>query len=271
MIARIYQYCNYLSLDVACGAMICAAFFSQVLRVERRPVGLISLGITVWIIYTADRLIDVYKLQRGSSSRRHRFHQENFLKLSIAVILAIAVDIFLILQVSRPVLLWGMGLAGLVILYLLLQQKLFIFKELVVAILYSAGILLPAISLSNEIISSSEIILIVYFILTVFINLILFSWYDWKDDLANNQYSLVTYFGRDHSKVILIILFFLQAILFTNLIVISIFRTEAMILLVINLALLLLLLFPKRLSKQDLYRLIGDGSFLFPLPYLLLG
>ncbi|MBK5277500.1 MAG: hypothetical protein JJE09_01430 [Bacteroidia bacterium] len=268
---RIYRVFNYVSLDVACGAMVCAAFFSQVLHVELRPVGLVSLGVTVWVIYTADRLIDVYKLKRESSSKRHRFHQKNFLGLFIALIMAVAIDIFLILQVPGPVLTWGIGLAGVVILYLFFQQRLFLFKELVVSILYSAGIFLPAMSLSTIIISKQEIILIIFFILTAFINLVLFSWYDLKHDLADNQYSLVTFLGRDRAKVILVILFFLQLFLFIGLMVIYVYWIEAVILLAINLGLLMLLLFPERLSNKDLYRLIGDGVFLFPLPYLLLG
>src|SRR6478609_3442791 len=170
-IARFYRYCNYLSLDVACGAMVCASFFSRILHVQLRQYGLASLGLTVWIIYTADHLMDARKLVREASSQRHRFHQQNFRALLVVLVIAILVDLFVIIFVRKPILNWGIGLATVVLLYLFFQRRLIIFKELVVSLLYSAGILLPAMSLTTMTLSASEAIMIASFALTAFINL----------------------------------------------------------------------------------------------------
>lgn len=265
----IYRLFNYLSFDVACGAMVCATFFAHILHVQMLPYGLASLGLTVWIIYTIDHLLDVRKLKREASSKRHRFHQKNFWTLLTFLIIAILIDLSLILLIRKPILIWGIGLALVVVLYLCFQQRLILFKELVVSLLYASGILLPAMSLTRMVLSVDEIILISFFTLTAFINLILFSWYDWKQDIRDNHPSLVTFFGRKEVKKFLVILFLLQTAFSADLILVSSYRIEALILVMMNLPLLILFLFPEKFMRGDFYRLIGDAVFLLPLPYVL--
>lgn len=248
---------------------MCAAFFSRILQVQLRPYGLASLGLTVWMIYTTDHLLDAWKLKRAAASVRHRFHQDNFRKLLIVMIVASLFDLLLVFFVRKPILNWGMGLSAIVLLYLLLQRWLVVFKELVVSLLYSAGILLPAMSLTMMPVSTPEIILIGGFTLTAFINLILFSWYDWEQDLVDHHFSLVTKLGRDRVKSILIILFLVQLFLVVDLTLISNYQIEAFILAAMNLPLLILLLCPRNFSNNSRYRLIGDIVFIFPIVYLL--
>lgn len=254
---------------MACGAMVCAAFFSKILDVQLRPSGLASLGLTVWIIYTADHLLDVRKLKQVASSQRHRFHQDNFRSLFIALIIAGCTNLLLVLFVRKQILIWGIGLSFFVLLYLFVQQKLVVFKELVISLLYSAGVLLPAMSLTALTFSLVEGILIASFILTAFINLILFSWYGWNDDVTDNHSSLVTTLGRSRVKKILIILFLGQAIFLGCLFLISPYQSETLIFVAMNLILMILFLSPKKFSVDDNYRLIGDIVFLIPLPYIL--
>ena len=268
-ISQLYRYCNYLSLDVACGAMICAAFFARILHVTLRPYGLASLGLTVWIIYTTDHLLDVKRLNHEASSQRHRFHQINFRQLLIALLAAALVDLLLVFFVRKPILNWGMSLSVVVLLYLLLQRSLVVFKELIVSLLYAAGILLPALSLTMKLISASEIILIAIFMQTAFINLVLFSWYDLEQDLTDKHFSLVTYLGRSLVKNILIVLFSVQTVLLVGLILISSYQIEAFILVAMNLPLLILLVFPENFSEDNQYRIIGDIVFMFPIIYFL--
>lgn len=268
-ISQLYRYFNYLSLDVACGAMICAAFFARILHVPLRPYGLASLGLTVWIIYTTDHLLDAKRLNHEASSQRHRFHQINFRQLLIALLVAALVDLLLVFFVRKPILNWGMSLSAVVLLYLLLQRWLVVFKELIVSLLYAAGILLPALSLTVKLISASEIILIAIFIQTAFINLVLFSWYDLEQDLTDKHFSLVTYLGRSLVKNILIVLFSVQTVLLVGLILISSYQIEAFILVAMNLPLLILLVFPENLSEDNQYRIIGDIVFMFPIIYFL--
>ncbi len=268
-ISLLYRYCNYLSLDVVFGAVVCGAFFARILKVQLLPYGLASLGLTVWIIYTADHLLDAKKLKRVASSQRHRFHQRNFQGLMRVFVIAVLIDILLVLFVRKPILNLGMGLSVIVFLYLLLQRKLLVFKELAVALLYSAGILLPAMSLTMISLSSSIIILILIFAQTAFINLVLFSWYDWKQDIKDNHFSLATNLGKSRVKNILIVLFLVQAALFVVLLLMTSYHSEAFILIGMNLTLLMLLVFPTIFSEDNQYRLIGDSIFVFPVLYLL--
>ena len=60
-ILRLCQTLNILSIDIAAGAVICCAFFADILGVSVLPYGFITLGLTVWIIYTVDHLLDVWR------------------------------------------------------------------------------------------------------------------------------------------------------------------------------------------------------------------
>src|SRR6478736_436347 len=87
-VVAFYRVINALSLDVAGGAVICALFFAQLLKVNLFPQGLAALGLAVWIVYTGDHLLDAKRLREQASTFRHGFHQQHF-KL-LAVLLAIA-------------------------------------------------------------------------------------------------------------------------------------------------------------------------------------
>src|SRR4051812_9177927 len=80
---RYYRIFNLLSLDVALGAVISAAFLGRILHVNILPQGFILLGIVVWLIYTADHLLDAWSMREAATSERHRFHQKNFISILI--------------------------------------------------------------------------------------------------------------------------------------------------------------------------------------------
>ena len=65
-------------------------------------------------------------------------------------------------------------------LYLAVHRQLAFLKEVVVALLYSAGILLPSLSVTPESLSSFHYIMIILFFNTALVNLLLFSWFDLK-------------------------------------------------------------------------------------------
>lgn len=83
-------------------------FFAKLLAVRILPYGLVALGLTVWIIYTADHLRDAKLIVHKASSHRHRFHQQNFKVLLIILCVAFVVDAFVILYTRKPVLEWGL-------------------------------------------------------------------------------------------------------------------------------------------------------------------
>ena len=91
-IISVYRLLNILSIDVAAGAVICALFFARLFEVQIKPYGLISLGLTVWIIYTADHLLDGIKTHHRAATKRHQFHQYHFKVLCVVMIVAIIID-----------------------------------------------------------------------------------------------------------------------------------------------------------------------------------
>src|SRR6187431_1308602 len=98
-----YRFINLLSIDVALGAVCSALFFARLLSVRILPFGLITLGLSVWIIYSVDHLLDARKLKSKASTMRHRFHQEHSRSITIMVLIATIVNAVLIFFIRKPV------------------------------------------------------------------------------------------------------------------------------------------------------------------------
>jgi 4-hydroxybenzoate polyprenyltransferase len=266
---HIYRIINILSLDIAAGAMICASFFARIIHVTILPQGLASLGLTVWIIYTADHLLDAKKLKQDASTERHRFHQRHFRLLFLLLLVAVFVDVAEIYFIRSIVFLTGLALSFLVVIYFLVQQKIGFLKEFLGAILYTGGILLIPLSVNNQI-SVSVILLILQFGITAWINLLLFSLIDQHKDETDRHHSFTTTFGLRLTRTILLFLF--GAIVVLTVVQLALFSFEVKATLILALmTLLLLLIFIKQdyFEKNDRYRLLGDAVFLLPLIYIL--
>jgi 4-hydroxybenzoate polyprenyltransferase len=264
-----YRMINILSLDVAAGAMICASFFAHLMNVVILPQGLISLGLTVWIIYTADHLLDAKKLKQDASTERHRFHQRHFKSLSALLVGALLIDLTQIYFIRSIVFIDGLRLAFLVGIYFLVQQRIGFSKELLGTLLYTGGVLLIPLSVNNQL-SLRIILLILQFGITAWINLLLFSWIDKQRDEKDRHHSFATTFGLVVTQRILLFLFVTTASLTT--IQLVMFPKDSMATLILTaMTTLLLLIFLKRsyFEKEDRYRLLGDAVFLLPILYIL--
>jgi len=263
-----YKIINILSFDVAAGAVICASFFAYLLDVAILPQGLISLGLTVWIIYTADHLLDAKKLKQDASTERHRFHQRNFKSLLLLLIVAVLIDTTQIYFIRNIVFIAGLGLAFLVGIYFLIQQRIGFLKELLGTLLYTGGVLLIPLSVNNQL-SLPVILLIVQFGITAWINLLLFSWIDKSGDEKDKHHSFATTFGLTVTRITLLFLFTVVAILTVIQLVIFPDRIAALTLTLMTLFLLLIFLKKDYFEKEDRYRLLGDAVFLMPIIYLI--
>ena len=267
---RLYRFLNLMSIDVAVGAMVSSAFFARIFQIQMRTDSLATLGLSVWIIYSVDHLLDAYKLKKDASTKRHLFHQQHFRVISIVVIAAVIIDLILIRDVGKPVIFFGTVLIFAIVFYLLFQRWLGPFKELIGAALYSFGVLLPVLSLLTVPASTSLIFLMVAFFLTALINLVLLAWFDIESDLRDGHISSAIFLGRHKSKMLLTLLFVFQTILFGGLLLVAPYRTEVLILIAMNVILLLIFYFYGRFVEEDYYRLASEIVFLLPLPYLLL-
>jgi hypothetical protein len=262
---KFYRWLNILSVDVALGAVCCALFFAKMLHVTLLSYGMIALGLTVWIIYTADHLLDTRKLNTTASTTRHKFHQLHFKSIVTALIVAGAIDCLVIFFIRRPVLINGLFLGLGVALYLLLHRYVKIVKEFSIALLYTSGVLLPSISVASFTIDTFPTVIVLQFFITALINLLLFSLYDFDNDIHDGHPSFATITGQRVVRVAL-------AILFTGVFMLSLlsFQPKASLVIIgMNAFMLPLFVLPNIFKARDSYRLIGDAVFFIPILYLL--
>jgi hypothetical protein len=261
----IFQYINTLSIDVSIGAICSALFFAKYFHVSILPVGIASLGLTVWIIYSVDHLLDAKRIAHPASTFRHRFYQKNFLVLIVITTTACLIDFVLIFSIRRPVFIGGVILIGVVILYLALNRWWRIPKEIIIAFLYVAGVLLPSLAVTKLPTKEWPVILIVQFFLTALLNLLIFAWCDRNHDTADELSSFVLKFGDVKSKIAINVVFATNILLA----IFSGFNRASILICVMNVVLILLFVKSDFFAKDDRFRFVGDAVFLLPILILL--
>lgn len=267
---RLYAYLNILSIDIAVGAVISALFFARILNVHLLPYGVASLAITVWIIYTADHLRDALVIETTASSQRHRFHQQHFRQLIIMLVVAVVVDLVLILYARKPVFRWGINLSSIVLIYLVIQRYLKFLKEVFIAVLYTCGVLLPSVTVTEASLHVPHFLLFTQFACVALINLLIFSWYDYETDLADKQRSFATILGKDKTQKIIYAMELAVPAIWSYLFFSNFERLPTTIILVMGLLHLVVLhLFNMPKVQRAGYRLAADAIFFLPIFYLL--
>lgn len=263
---RLYRYINILSLDVVAGAVAGALFFGSILEVAVTFYSLAALALTVWIVYTLDHLRDAVIITRVASTDRHRYHQDNFRSLSLALVILAILDFTLILFLPTRLLEVGCLLGVVVMLYLALQRFLLFTKEFFVASIYTAGILLPSLEADRELIVVHYLLIGKYFV-TAWMNLLLFSLVDYPEDRRQQQHSFVTWFGPCTTRNGILLLALVNMV--SGLWVWQFSWRVAAVFISMNVMLVSILFFRRHLVIHNYYRIGGDAVFLIPLIYLL--
>jgi hypothetical protein len=266
-VIKSYRLFNLLSLDVASGAVVGSLFFAKIYGVVVSAPALISLALTVWLIYTADRLLDVQYIEGEAASGRHRFHQRHQKKLKYAAGMVLIVDIVLIFFMPEEVIKHGILLTGVVVVYILLRRKLHVLKEFLVAALYTAGVLLPAWPADQM--SLSKHLPVLLFFLIALTNLILFSWYEKENDVKDKHDSVATLVDGATICFVLKGLFIITFSASLYLFLQPVYHIMSLVFIAMTLMLFLLFKYVIFFAFKDYYRLAGDSIFLFPLLYLL--
>jgi 4-hydroxybenzoate polyprenyltransferase len=266
-----YTYINILSIDIVAGAVISALFFGKILNVEILPYGLMALAITVWIIYTADHLRDAIVIKNIASSERHRFHQRNFKVLLALLVLATIVGLFIILYTRKPVLRWGINLSAIVLVYMVIQRYLKFLKEIFISILYTCGVLLPSMSVSEGNLTLSHYLFFGAFAMVALMNLLIFSWYDYDTDTRDLQRSFATTVGKTATRNFIYSLTMgvltIEVYLLTN----SFYPLATALVMMMAILHLLIVLFSGHLSSNSGYRIFAEAIFFIPVLYLIWG
>lgn len=268
---KLYYQLNLLNLDIVAGAVVSSMAFARFLNVNVEGSVYALLGLAVWVIYTFDRLMDVKSKSGSISSARHNFHHIYFKPLSWLMVFSLLISVVLLFLVPLVTVFWGAVLSGAVLAYLstihLLKMKWLIHKEVVIAIIYSGGVMLGPLSISS---AQFDIFWVLYglgFTCLAMINLLIFSVYDKDFDVSAQLPSLVTSIGaRVVNKII-----WLLAIVSTGITVLGYFSFQRPVFLVFSLMLLPLIFIHQSKSKftNRNYRLIGDAVFILPALALL--
>lgn len=262
ILLRLYRTFNLLSFDVAIGSMISAIYFSKLLIIEPNTYSIITLGLTVWIIYTADRLLDIRNLRIPASTDRHKFHQRYQNQLWISIVLVALIIAVLLFKLPQAVFMGGILLAVMTGLYLLLQKK-FHAKEFVIAILYTMGILLPSWELHSSFLSSGNYLLIAQFFIVALVNLLLFSWFDYESDKNRGSSSFVTTYGKKLTSRVIWVLN-ICSIGITGWMLFHFHTSSTLVFLLMTFVLVIISLFPTYFSVNSRYRFLGDAVFFLP-------
>ena len=276
---RGYAFLRLLSLDVVAGAVGSGIMVSRFVRADMTWPFYLVLGLSVWLIYTLDHLLDAYRLRENASTPRHQFHFKYLRLLSLVWLLAAIGTAFLaVWQLPPEGILFGLAMGGLTILHLLIVKLVgdktspFLIKEFGVAFIYSAGVWGIPILATGLWANPLVLLSFAQFLLLALTNLLEFSWFEVESDTQDGQTSFVRALGKGRSRrVILIMLGLTGLVIFLTTALAEPHTGEAwltyrvaLVHLLMSTLLAALILFPRYFQFHERYRSFGDGAFLIP-------
>jgi len=260
----VWRVISLTSIDVAAGAVVSAGVAMHLTGVLLDGTILLVLGLTVWIIYAADHLMDIWRLIKPASSERHIFFQKNARVLTRILSIVLFVDGLLILWLPMRVVIAGIVVGASALLYLIIQHRLQWLKEIFGALLFTAGTWLPAIAVRSTGTQVVDYFAITIFMLTALLNLLVFSRHDESEDRADHRTSAATQLGRSRLDLLIRIVWIVQ--IFICVVAWSNFTDvkELWVLYSMNALLLIVDLFEPNLNRWQVYRMAADAVFWVP-------
>ncbi len=274
--SEVLRVARILSLDVAVGACVSSWFVATVVGAPISVTVFVTLGIAVWLIYTADHLWDAYRINHIPHTDRHRFHQQHFqtmLKVFGLMSLLGVISLFYLPQaILRSGILLLIGVAVYFLIFQFTRLKRYLPKEVTAALLYTTGIFLSTLAqLSNY--PLELFLLFAQYSGLALANLALFAWFEYNSDELDFAQSLATQYGKKKARVIAL----------TSLLIVLSLSANSMIwlppnpqwvyaqfIILIMTAILFAILFqPQFFSRNERYRWVGDGIFIIPLLFYL--
>lgn len=142
-ILALWSLFHVLSIDIAAGAAASGAMAAAVCGERMRWGWWVLLPLSVWVIYTADHLLDGWKAGSSAVNPRHLFHFKHMrLLASLAAAAALACAALAIFAIREIVFAGGLILACVCALHLVLARwdRFKLGKEFSVAAIYTAGV-----------------------------------------------------------------------------------------------------------------------------------
>lgn len=273
-VLNIYRTLNALSIDVAVGACITSIFIASLLDVAISVSAILSLGISVWLIYTFDHLMDAKSIGHVPHTFRHELHQKHFKRIGVATVILGSIQLILFFYLPFQIFLMGLLLLSIVGVYFLVlwvvrTPKIY-HKELLIAFVYTAGVFLPSLSTGLAAFHTYGHLLFSQIALLALTNLLIFSLVEVASDQKDQQPSLALALGAGKLKRIVHFLLFIGFTISVILLWSSIgdFRIAQYFILLMNAVLASILLIPDSWKRRDVHRIMGDAIFFIPLAYL---
>ena len=143
---RLWQWPNILAIDTALIAILWQLSLARVLNAEIDWAASAVLGLSVWLTYVADRLLDVRSREKAALfSLRHQFAKRYRQALWYVWFVLLAMNLLLATQLTVLQLKNGSLLLIFCLLYTASNQKLsrhFFPKEICVALIYAGGVII---------------------------------------------------------------------------------------------------------------------------------
>jgi len=271
----IFQTINTLSLDVVAGSIMTGIFACKVLDFELDFWWILILALAVWVMYSADHLLDAWRRKAHATIKRHRFHYHyRQIILPIWFIAAATCIVLSFLKLEREILFLGMliGIGVLIyfgaIYFANKKRPLLLQKELFIAVIYVAGIWLAPLVWHGKNPDDMIWMLIANLVLLAWSEGILTSWFEYDKDSTDQHTSFSILFGKKASRkfvyflLLLVFAFSITGILITgdSMLHQMAFAIELMM----GIVLMLLISFSNVFNKNELYRYVGEASFLLP-------
>ena len=273
--SNFFRLINALSIDIALGAVFSSRLVYYALEITPEWQYDLLLGFTVWLIYSADHLMDARNIKGKATSFRHWIHQEYFRPIAVLGALVLGLCLYVSMNfLSFEEFSAGIALLGFVVLHQYLNLGLkrlhFLFgKEIRIVLGYSLGISLIPLVNSRQI--SSEIFLLIFCLFLIALaNLLFFGMFEKDADRKDNLKGIGVHWKKENIKKTAnySMIFCLIGCL------IYFFLYPASIIPVVLLSMLVILMLAfqieSRVSHSDIYRSIGDGVFLMPAVLFLL-
>ena len=266
---KFYRYLHFLSLDIVLGALASSCFAARLFGSNPGMIWWITLALTVWLLYTADHMLDAWKHRKKIERDLHYFMMKNRKTLVWSMGVVTVVNVLLIFNLlDQELMKYALFLAGLVLLFYAMRH---VFKknrilnvpgEFFVMILYMAGTWLgPAVALEGDYEAGHGMIALI-FLGVLLMNLGVISLYDIKLDSRMGIASLANLLGMKRTKNLLLgtgIAIYLISLLQFLVFDMDRYSQYALILTGMITILLLVLYYPSRFRQKDYFRLAADA------------
>ena len=261
------------SLDIVAGAIGSCIFAGEVFHVSIPVAYLAVLGFSAWIIYSADHILDAIKKKGNTEIQTHKFFYKYKTPLIlVTVILTIFTFRLTMYSLSPAIIQFGLVLVAGVIFYFLLVNfymnapKIFFIKELWISIIYTAGIWGGPVIYAGSEPLIPDMLLIASFFLLVFSNVLIYSYYEYNQDIREQEKSFAVDFGKLLTRRLIYFLLIISFVLWQLAVYIygNIKGDTILIYSMITIFLVLIISFPGTFYKNERYGKLADSAFLIP-------